>query len=76
MSDLRRIPPAGIEVLSAEDGDPVKVCCAEGMLRMRYRSASLRLDSGAAVSLDELEAAATRYWDRFEARRRGAPGAG
>lgn len=75
-TDLGQIEGAGIEVLSAEDGDPVKVCCAEGMLRVRYRSAGLRLDSGAAVSLDELEAAATRYWDRFEARHRGVQGAG
>lgn len=75
-ADLRQIEGAGIEILSAKDGDPVKVCCAEGMLRVRYRSASLRLDSGAAVTLDELDAAATRYWDRFEARRCGAPGAG
>lgn len=74
-SDLRQIEGAGIEVLSAVEGDPVAVCCAEGMLRVRYRSASLRLDSDAAVSLDELEAAATRYWGQFEARRLGETGA-
>lgn len=71
--DLRAIEAACPEVLSAESGDPVTVCCAGGMLRLRYEAVKVQLDSGEPIDLDVLQDAAERYWAAFEARQRPKP---
>lgn len=68
--DLRAIEAVSPEVLSAKPGDPIEVCCAGGMLRLRYETASVQLDSGESIDIDTLQDAAHRYWTALEARHR------
>jgi hypothetical protein len=68
IEDLRAIEALSPELLSAEPGDPIEVCCSGGMLRLRYEAARVELDSGEPIDIDSLENAAVRYWRKFEAR--------
>lgn len=56
------------EIMGVEKGTyPVVVNCVMGSLNVSYGAASIYLDSGDAVSLDELAAASKAYWDAWEA---------
>lgn len=68
ITELREIVEAGPQLVSAQDGDPLAVCCAEGVLHVRYQTEHLRLDSGELITLPEPEDACSRYSDRFKAR--------
>ena len=61
------------ELLSAEPGDPLEICCVGGILRVAYREWSLTLDSGEPVSLEQLDEVSNRYWDNWEQRNAAAP---
>lgn len=73
IADIATIATLAPEILSAEPGDPLTLCCAEGMLALRYDDATLSLDSGEAITLAQLDAAATAYWDAWSARRQRPP---
>src|SRR5881392_715634 len=53
------------EILSAESGVPLEVCCSAGTLRLRYQTANLALDTGEPISLLQLNEAAERYWRQW-----------
>ena len=72
-ADLAAIGQLEPEILSAESGNPLEICCTGGTLRLRYVSAETALDSGKAISLVELDSAAERYWGRWEQEHRAAP---
>lgn len=54
------------EILSAESGDPLQVCCTGGVLRLWYESVETALDTGRIISLSELSDAAKSYWRQWE----------
>ena len=72
-ADLPAIGQLELEILSAEAGNPLAICCTGGTLRLRYESAEIALDSGKAISLGELDRAAARYWRQWEQRNQPAP---
>jgi hypothetical protein len=56
------------EIVDVEKGTyPVVVNCVMGSLKVSYGAASIYLDSGDSVSLDELAAASKAYWDAWAA---------
>jgi hypothetical protein len=56
------------EILDAHRvGDQLRVVCAEGLLTLSYATHRLFLDTGREISLEELQAVATRYWTSFGA---------
>ncbi|MYM71322.1 hypothetical protein GTP56_03820 [Duganella sp. FT134W] len=56
------------EIVGVEKGTyPVVVNCVMGSLKVSYRAASIYLDSGDPVSLDEIAAASKAYWDAWAA---------
>ncbi|WP_426161421.1 hypothetical protein [Pseudoduganella sp. R-34] len=56
------------EIVGVEKGThPVVVSCVMGELKVSYGAASIHLDSGDKVSLDELTAASKAYWDAWAA---------
>ena len=56
------------EIVGVEKGTyPVVVNCVMGSLKVSYGAASIYLDSGDAVSRDELAAASKAYWDAWTA---------
>ena len=71
-SDLPQIAALEPEILSAEAGDPLEICCVEGTLRARYGAANVFLDNGVPVALAELASAAEAYWREWSARGRAA----
>ena len=73
ITDLAAIAALEPEILSAEPGDPLEICCVMGALSLSYNSATLCLDSGAAVSLLELDSASEAYWREWSARSQAAP---
>lgn len=63
-AELARLEP---ELLSADERDDlITVTCVDGVLRLVYSSASVRLDTGRGITLAELESAAQNYWDELE----------
>lgn len=68
ISDFSDIATLAPEILSAEPGDPLALSCTEGMLTLRYDTATLSLNSGEAITLSQLDAAAIAYWDAWSAR--------
>jgi len=73
ISDTAAIVALSPEILSAEPGDPLEVCCVMGTLRLRYDVATLSLDSGDPITLSDLDAASSSYWQEWSARTRAAP---
>ena len=73
ISHLGAISELELDILSANLGNSLEVCCTTGILRLRYGSAQVALDSGEPVSLLELDAAASTYWSQWEQRHRAAP---
>jgi hypothetical protein len=56
------------EIVGVEKGTyPVVVNCVMGSLKVSYGAASIYLDSGDEVSLEELAAASKAYWDAWAA---------
>lgn len=56
------------EIVNVENGTyPVVVNCVMGSLKISYGAASIYLDSGDEVSLDELAEASKAYWDAWTA---------
>jgi hypothetical protein len=70
LTDLAAIAACEPEILDAEAGDALTIGCTAGTLRTRYAAAAIRLDTGGAVTVDELTAAAQSYWAEWSARRR------
>ena len=63
--EIVRLEP---EILGVEEGDhPVVINCVMGSLKVSYGAVSIYLDSGDAVSVDELAAASKTYWDAWAA---------
>lgn len=54
------------EILSgSEEGDRVIVICNGYEMRMRYDAIAVWLDTGAPLTIDEIDAVAEKYWSRF-----------
>jgi hypothetical protein len=67
VTQLCEIAAADLEVLSAEEVDgTVSVCCARGFLRLVYGKVDCSLAEGEAISQEELQSAAHRYWTEWE----------
>jgi len=64
VEDFNEIVALKPEIVGVEKGTyPVVVNCVMGALTLSYGAASIHLDSGGRVSLDELAAASKAYWD-------------
>jgi len=50
------------------EGDDVVIWGSRGSLRLSYSSATIHLESGAEVSVDQLESVVTEYWREWRAR--------
>ena len=68
ISDFSGIAEFTPWIVDCDSSNPIEVYCAEGMLTLRYHTATLSLDSGEAITLSQLDAAATAYWDAWSAR--------
>lgn len=69
LEDFDAIVALEPEIVGVEKGtESVIVNCVMGTLTIDYGAASIYLDSGAPVSVDELTAASRRYWDGWAAR--------
>jgi hypothetical protein len=66
LTDIAAIAAAEPEVLSADE--PSTVFCVNGTLRVHAVDFSLSLDSGRAITLDELCAVAESYWTEWSDR--------
>ena len=66
VTDLASIAAAEPEILSADE--PTTVFCANGTLRVHAADFSLALDSGRAITLDELCSVAAAYWTEWSER--------
>jgi hypothetical protein len=54
------------EILSgSEEDDRAIVICNGYELRLRYDAIGVRLDTGAPLTIDEIDAVAERYWSRL-----------
>lgn len=62
INDLATIQNLDLEILSAEAGDPLPICCVMGTLFARYSTASIQLDTGGEVSVADLDLASESYW--------------
>lgn len=67
LAEIVRLDP---EILSLQSADPVVVNCVMGTLNLAYAHATVTLDSGIPVSLEELDAASAGYWDEWSQRNR------
>ena len=70
ITDLSAIAALEPEILSAESSSPLKITCGTGTLTLQYQTASVYLDSGAPVTMEELGAACNAYWDAWSKRAR------
>lgn len=69
VEDFNEIVALSPEIVGVQKGTyPVVVNCVMGALTISYGDASIHLDSGGRVSLDELAAASKAYWDAWAAR--------
>jgi hypothetical protein len=69
VEDFHAIVALAPEIVGVEKGTGlVVVNCVMGKLTIDYGAASIYLDSGEQVSLDELTAASKTYWDDWAAR--------
>ncbi|QDU31565.1 hypothetical protein ETAA8_67240 [Anatilimnocola aggregata] len=66
LTDLVAIAAAEPEILSADE--PTTVVCNGGTLQVQASGFSLALDSGRAITIDDLFAVAAAYWTEFENR--------
>ncbi len=69
LAEIVRLDP---EILSLQSADPVVVNCVMGTLNLAYTHATVTLDSGVPVSLEELDAATKTYWEEWSQRNRKA----
>jgi hypothetical protein len=69
LAEIVRLDP---EILSLQNADPVIVNCVMGTLNLAYAHATVTLDSGMPVSLEELDAASKAYWEEWSQRNRKA----
>lgn len=68
VEDFDEIVGLDPEIVSVEKGTcPIVVNCVMGTLKVSYGAASIYLDSGSEVSLEELAAASKAYWDAWAA---------
>ena len=68
-TDFDAIVAAEPEILGLQEGSgPVVVNCVMGVLKLSYESASISLDSGEAISFEELATASAEYWDAWSRR--------
>lgn len=68
LEDLDAIVALEPEIVGVEEGtESVIVNCVMGTLTIDYGAASIYLDSGAPVSVDELTAASKAYWNGWAA---------
>ena len=72
IADVALIAALEPEILSAEVGDPLEICCTLGTLVLRYKNFALALDTGEPVTLAELDAAAANYWREWSERAKDA----
>ncbi|WP_156398097.1 MULTISPECIES: hypothetical protein [unclassified Duganella] len=69
VTDFGAIAGLDPEIVSVEnDSDRVVVNCVMGCLTISYDAASIHLDTGEEVTLDELSAASRAYWDSWATR--------
>ena len=62
-TDLSAIAASEPEILSAEmRADMSEICCVSGILEVRSSNGSLSLDSGRAITLQELINVSEEYW--------------
>jgi hypothetical protein len=66
VTDLDSIAAAEPEILSADD--PATVFCVNGTLRVHAANFSLALDSGRAITLEDLCSVADAYWTEWSER--------
>lgn len=71
LTDNSEIVAASPEILSFErTASLALVHCVMGTLRLRYSSATICLDSGVPVTVDELSSASKAYWTDWAERNR------
>jgi len=69
VSDLTAIANESVTILSAEmHGLQCRVFTDVGVLEMKCENGSISLDSGRAVSLEELTSVAEAYWDEWKSK--------
>lgn len=69
LTDFDAIAKAEPEILNAKDWTDASVVeCANGTIRVTATGFSLELDSGRAITFDELCSVAEAYWKAFEER--------
>ncbi|MHA3774777.1 hypothetical protein ACXR0O_24915 [Verrucomicrobiota bacterium sgz303538] len=68
VTDLTSIAAAEPEILSADE--PTTVFCVNGTLRVHATDFSLALDSGRAITFDDLRSVADAYWTEWSERAR------
>lgn len=69
--DLKEIQLEEPEILSIEQqGDIAHIICSTGELDVLYKDVEFQLDSGEAVTYQELEDACNKYWDDWESRKK------
>jgi hypothetical protein len=64
-SDLQEIARRSPEILSIVSEDPLAIYCTMGTLSLAYGSDSLALDTGEAISVQDLDHASSSYWDSW-----------
>lgn len=65
VTDLSEIEGRELEILSVEAGNPLQIVCTAGQLALAYEQARVSLDSGAAVTFEQLSEATDRYWSKW-----------
>ncbi len=68
ISDLAKIAELEPEILNAEVGEQLEICCTLGTLFLRYKSSIIALDTSEPVTLTELDAASEGYWREWSER--------
>jgi hypothetical protein len=68
ISDLAIISELEPEILSAEAGDHLEICCTLGTLFLCYKSYIISLDTGEPVAIAELDIASEEYWREWSER--------
>ncbi len=69
IDDIEQIVVAEPEILSCINSEQsILITCENGLLRFKYETFSLTLDTGEPISYGELKSLSTRYWQEFENR--------
>lgn len=71
ISDFAELSRRELEILSVESEAPVRVHCVGGVLTAEYANIAPHLDTGAALTMQQLIDASEAYWDEWEARHVG-----